>query len=317
MKILSMGDEVREGTYRLHSRFRRAVNFTDGRRVVTLVTPDIGAGPVNIVVRDLTPFDSLCALDPNVTLAPVPNPDPDSCPSPFLSQLPGQVRSRSRPRRTPSRAGNADLRVERYSVVFANRRFLLNETQSYGSLLHIEKETSRVVFRKNLKIVENILVEESHPKSLAFLLDHNRERNFRSAFDREFVAHIKDGAARPFSVAGVRRLAGCGFGLTPSGDDYIAGTLIGLNVLQLVTGQDHRPLAKRIFAAAAGKNLLANSFLRLARDGRVSERMLALVCALSGHACATLRRQTRFVMAAGGTSGADLLTGFVMAVKRY
>ena len=55
MTLLSIGDEVREGTYKLHSRFDRAVNFTDGRRLVTLVTPDIGAGPVNIVVRDLTP----------------------------------------------------------------------------------------------------------------------------------------------------------------------------------------------------------------------------------------------------------------------
>ena len=43
MMLLSIGDKVREGTYRLHSRFRRAVNFTDGRRMVILVTPDIGA----------------------------------------------------------------------------------------------------------------------------------------------------------------------------------------------------------------------------------------------------------------------------------
>ena len=71
MMLLSIGDEVREGTYRLHSCFRRAVNFTDGRRLVTLVTPDVGAGPVNIVVRDLTPFALL--HDPEPTRAHAPD----------------------------------------------------------------------------------------------------------------------------------------------------------------------------------------------------------------------------------------------------
>ena len=50
---------------------RRAVNFTDGRRLVTLVTPDVGAGPVNIVVRDLTPFSSSFDSSPGRTQ---PNP---------------------------------------------------------------------------------------------------------------------------------------------------------------------------------------------------------------------------------------------------
>ena len=93
--------------------------------------------------------------------------------------------------------------------------------------------------------------------------------------------------------------------------------LIGLNVLQLLTGQDHRPLAKRVFTAATGTNLLSNSFLRLARDGRVTEHMQAFVRSLSRHGDAELRRNTRSVAAAGETSGADLLTGFVMMVKRY
>lgn len=299
MRLLSIGDEVREGTYRLHSRFRRAVNFTDGRRLVTLVTPDVGAGPVNIVVRDLTPF----GYSPDLTQVDSPQSRVSSSPPPR--------------HRAPVRDGLENLRVERYSVVFANRRFLLNEMQSYESLLHIEKETSRQVFRRNLKVVENILVEESHPTSLAFLLDTKRERNFRTTFERAFVAQIKDGAVRMPSVAGVRRIAGCGFGLTPSGDDFIAGVLIGLNVLQRLTGQDHRPLASRLSTAAAGTNLLSDSFLRLARDGRVTERVQAFVSSLSGKEDADLSRNARSVMAAGETSGADWLTGFVMTVKRY
>lgn len=298
MMLLSIGDKVREGTYKLHSSFRRAINFTDGRRLVTLVTPDIGAGPVNIVVGDLTPFGSSSGL----TQTGFP---------------PSQVPSLPLRHRAPSHGNGVDLRVEHHSVVFANRRFLLDETQSYGSLLHIEKETSRPVFRENLKIVENTLAAESHPKSLAFLLDAKRERDFRTAFDRAFVAQVKDGASRMFLAAGVRRLAGCGFGLTPSGDDFIAGMLIGVNVLQQLTGRNNHRLIQTIYSAAAGKNLLSNSFLRLARDGRVSEKMQNLVSTLFDHGDTEVKERTEEVMTAGETSGADLLTGFVMTVKRY
>ncbi len=323
MKLISIGDKVGPGTYRLHSRFSRAVNFTDGRRLVTLVTPDVGAGPVNIVVGDLTPFDR--ELVPGFPRTPTP---------PSRDRVQFKLSSGCAYPDTTPRSSTKSLRVDRYSIVFANRRLLLSTTQSYGSLLHIEKETRPGVFRRNLKIVEEIITDESHPKSLAFLLDARRERHFRTAFERAFVAQIKDGSSRMFPVAGVgdpggprsttaatikgaRLLAGCGLGLTPSGDDFIAGMLIGLNVVRLLTGQSRRTLAKRLFAAAEGNNLLSNSFLALAHNGRVTEHMQAFVSALTGSPGAELARKTRRIMAAGETSGADLLTGFVMTVKRY
>jgi hypothetical protein len=193
---------------------------------------------------------------------------------------------------------------------------LLNETQSYGSLLQLEKETSREVFRKNLKILETILIRKSNLKSLTFLLDNKRVRNFRAGFDRAFVTQIMAGATRMFSTSGVKRLAGCGFGLTPSGDDFIAGMLIGLNVLQRLTGRSNRRLGQTIYSAAKGNNLLSNSFLWLARDGRISEKMQKLISALFYHGDTEVKERTEEVMAAGETSGADLLTGFVMTVKR-
>lgn len=306
MRLISIGDKVGPGTYRLHSRFSRAVNFTDGRRLVTLVTPDVGAGPVNIVVGDLTPFDR--ELVPGFPRTPTP---------PSRDRVQFKPSSGCACPDTAPRSSTKSLRVDRYSIVFANRRLLLSTTQSYGSLLHIEKETRPGVFRRNLKIVEEIITDESHPKSLAFLLDARRERHFRTAFERAFVARIKDGAGHMFTASGVRKLAGCGLGLTPSGDDFIAGMLIGLNVVQLLTGRSHRTLAKRLLAVAEGDNLLSNSFLELAHDGRVTEHMQAFVSALSRSPSAKLALKTRRIMAAGETSGADLLTGFMMAVKRY
>ena len=51
--LLSIGDQVRPGTYRFHSRFKRVVNFEHGGRLIAVVDETIGPGPLNIVLRDL------------------------------------------------------------------------------------------------------------------------------------------------------------------------------------------------------------------------------------------------------------------------
>jgi hypothetical protein len=51
--LLSIGDQVRPGTYRFHSRFNRAVNFEHEGRLIAVVDEAIGPGPLNIVLRDL------------------------------------------------------------------------------------------------------------------------------------------------------------------------------------------------------------------------------------------------------------------------
>ena len=49
-QVMSFGDIIRPGAYALHSRFSRAVNFIGGGRLVSVVDPSIGGGPINIVL---------------------------------------------------------------------------------------------------------------------------------------------------------------------------------------------------------------------------------------------------------------------------
>ena len=53
MSIVSRGDHIRPGRYQLHSRFAKAINFANGEWLVSLVNEDVGAGPVNLVMRKL------------------------------------------------------------------------------------------------------------------------------------------------------------------------------------------------------------------------------------------------------------------------
>lgn len=290
MELTSIGDEVKPGRYRLHSRFRRAVNFTDGRRLVTLVTPEVGAGPLNIVVRDLP------------------------------------------------RQGSA-LRVGRYSVSNAHHRWAFTSEQTYRSPLSYSlKEARPAFFRKNLRVMERILAGEAHPKSLAFLLDPQRTTGFSTTLEQSFVRRVQEGVAKMFRgmargirsddpgsppravaatvVAGVRLLSGCGFGLTPSGDDFIAGHLIGLNLLQASGLRDCRARIGWVYHAARSSNLLTRTFLRLAREGRVTGKQKDLVETLLDGDEERVGSRVRDLLGTGATSGADLATGFVVTVQR-
>lgn len=53
MDLLSYGDSIPEGDYRLHSAFANALNFRRGRIIVSLVPPRTGAGPFNLVLKQL------------------------------------------------------------------------------------------------------------------------------------------------------------------------------------------------------------------------------------------------------------------------
>ena len=55
MDLLSYGDSIPEGEYRLHSAFANALNFRKGKIIVSLVPPRTGAGPLNLVLKQLPP----------------------------------------------------------------------------------------------------------------------------------------------------------------------------------------------------------------------------------------------------------------------
>jgi hypothetical protein len=116
-------------------------------------------------------------------------------------------------------------------------------------------------------------------------------------------------------LQGIRQLKGCGLGLTPAGDDFIAGFLIGLHLLQKLRGTDAQPTADAIFRAARGKNIFSNTFLDLARQGLLLGYLKDLLVALVSGSEASVRRSSRKLFTVGETSGADLATGLFMTLQ--
>jgi hypothetical protein len=299
MMLVSIGDQVEEGIYPFHSRFHRAANFRHGDRLVSVVREEIGDGPLNVVLKDL-PERPLRAAglqrikSPDVVVGRVP---PRGVQDSLLTA--GET--------------HGALEISDGKVVFEGRKYLFTDRQRYCSTLE-SGIASTPRFRHNLSRFGELLQMDSPPKSLAFLLDDRRTREFRSGFERTLAEQVRRSVSQIFfgdRLKGVRALSGCGLGLTPSGDDFIAGLLIGLNL----RGTAFRGLAREIFAAARSDNIFSNTFLDLARRGLLFGRMKSLIWALGSDSEDAVRQAAERLFAVGGSSGADLGTGFFMTLR--
>ncbi len=107
------------------------------------------------------------------------------------------------------------------------------------------------------------------------------------------------------------QLAGWGPGLTPSGDDFLAGVMLGL---WLDRGADAAAACAQIYAAAAPRTTrLSCAFLRAASEGLADERWHVLLRALTLDDAEGLEHAARDVLAFGASSGLDMLAGFQLA----
>ncbi len=106
---------------------------------------------------------------------------------------------------------------------------------------------------------------------------------------------------------GAAALAGWGPGLTPAGDDFLAGVMLAIQI-----HPQGKAMGERIYAAAAPRTTrLSQAFLAAARDGLVDEAWQRLLAALESEDSGTLTAAAEAVLAFGASSGLDMLAGFL------
>lgn len=126
------------------------------------------------------------------------------------------------------------------------------------------------------------------------------------------TAACRTGSRHRIAAAGPP-LVGLGPGLTPSGDDLLAGLLFGLRALDLANLAD--ALAAPVLAAAARTTPISAALLRCAAAGQPcgeAADLLLAVTADDGVAAAAER-----LRGLGHTSGADLARGLILACRTY
>jgi hypothetical protein len=108
-------------------------------------------------------------------------------------------------------------------------------------------------------------------------------------------------------------LAGLGPGLTPAGDDFLAGVMWGLRFSP--DGRDVDTLCATIAAAAAPRTtLLSAALLRTAGAGLADAHWHALFDALDQDRGEDAAAALEAVLSQGATSGADAWAGFQWAL---
>jgi hypothetical protein len=110
----------------------------------------------------------------------------------------------------------------------------------------------------------------------------------------------------------VSNLCGLGIGLTPSGDDWLAGWMIGLRLIKPSEVADQN--GKVILEAAQGRTTtLSLAFLHAAALGEVSEHWKQLLTVLPDGITDQVEAAASLIMDFGATSGSDMLAGFLSA----
>lgn len=190
--------------------------------------------------------------------------------------------------------------------------FPLKKIKKYSSSFSI---TNKRKFAENMIHCFNGVKRSAPPESSAFLFREAAGAE-TGAFEKAFRKKFAKAAEKIVSgdLTGFSKLKGMGRGLTPSGDDFIAGYLLGINICEKLYNLDLRLLKRKIYLKGKGANLLSNSFMFCYYKGRVDFKMKSLLRSLQGNRLSAVKKDLKAVMACGHASGSDVLSGMTFAL---
>ena len=200
------------------------------------------------------------------------------------------------------------------NALFLNDINILPHAEFYDSKVDYS-EIDNQMLENNLQDIPLKYNELFAPESMLFVIDSERCSFFKSGFDFHFMKNslkacemIKSGETEE----GVKMLKGTGRGLTPSGDDFIAGLLYGLHFNEYKYQKPLGNLRTSLYRNSIGNNLLSNAFLLNSKNGNCFYLLKKIVYLTSQTKLVSDNLEELFKM--GATSGADLLSGYIFSV---
>lgn len=213
-------------------------------------------------------------------------------PSFSFDRIPGRVRV----------AWNAgSLTIEAFSIDLGTARV-------WNSVVAPLPQAARNRLREDLGVIRTLLRDEAPAESVARIEQRSPRASDGLA---ALAAGLRHQDARQVAL-GAERLAGLGPGLTPSGDDALAGALVALAILR---PPNQSALAEPILQTTAGTTRISRAYIEAAARGEANDAWHQLLASLGTDDPLRLAATVRRVMAFGETSGADMLAGFVLAVE--
>ena len=206
--------------------------------------------------------------------------------------------------------------VNKSIIKFSEKQFLIKNIDQFNSSLNYDLINWNDL-EKVITNFENQFLDKLNKKSLSFLLKPEHEQFFKSNFELAYVRHIKSAVTKIINghtLDSITMLKGAGFGLTPSGDDFITGILYAIDIAQKKLNYKKTNISSSIANTAKGKNLISNSQILLASKGAYFYRFKNFIHSLFKNED-KIYINFNSLLSIGETSGSDILTGFIFGLK--
>lgn len=176
---------------------------------------------------------------------------------------------------------------------------------------------------ENLNIIKQLLGLVCTPEGLSWLLFHpDSGRAVFADMPQNILALIQ--AIRCQNHPDIQKAAasivGFGPGLTPAGDDFLAGVMLGLYWGRKAQGMDAGDITRCneqvLLVAKTRTHLISYTQLLFASRGQANEAVCDLLAALYSHSREErLKAAVSRVLGLGSTSGGDMIAGIVTAME--
>jgi hypothetical protein len=254
--------------------FKEACNLLTSE-VLSLVTPIIGSGPFSIVIPPIHFSNMLKTKDPVVC--------------------------------------SADTIQVGPLIVSIRQAAIWNPVPDWDVL-----RAHKIQVQSNLSLLQRTLYDLAPSSSLAALIvdrpspDSAIEQAIISiarSLSGEFLAGIKKG-----NLSCAAEIAGLGSGMTPAGDDWLAGVMLGLWICLPAAQSITQPMAHMATPLTTD---FSAAWLRAAGRGECHHLWHTLFTMLLCDNLPGIRKAAISIVRQGHSSGADMLTGFVMALQNF
>lgn len=191
------------------------------------------------------------------------------------------------------------------------------EEREYSSRLTAQRLNMRKL-QKSIHELEQCVYDNASENSFPNLIRKNMRNLEHSQFNIVLAEQLASGwqaLKRGAFESGVRLLIGAGYGLTPSGDDFVAGYCSGLYLGGASFAGLRRRIVKIIDRAGEATNILSRTMLRHCCRGRFYERAKYLLAALRSGNTREIGDSASAMCAVGETSGTDFSFGLLCALQ--
>ena len=173
-------------------------------------------------------------------------------------------------------------------------------------------------FTPLMNTMRAVLDQNAPELSLAVLFNARHAHSFASSFERVVLDRFLLAYAlmkRGDVVGAVEQFRGVGFGLTPSGDDFITGLLYALS--SLPNSERARDLTERIMAKVAGCSALSYQFMCNAAAGVYSKDIKELFASARHGDERGVHQHLMEILGHGHSSGADTIAGMIAGFEWF